>query len=308
MTIQQLRYLLAISETGSLNKAAELLYVAQPSLTSAVKELEKEMGITIFHRSGRGVTLTNDGAEFLLHARQIYSQYELVMEKYGKPEGLKKKFGVSTQHYSFAVKAFVEMVKAFDTSKYEFAIRETKTRDVIDDVSTLKSEIGILYRSDFNRKIITRLLEANDLAFYRLVDCQAYVYLWKGHPLANEKSIRFAQLEPYPCLSFEQGDNSSFYFAEEILSDNEYPRTIKACDRATMLNLMVGLGGYTLCSGIICEELNGTDYVAVPFEADERNPNGVMEIGYLIKKNTLPSRMGSQYIQELKKYLGAPAG
>lgn len=303
MTLQQLRYVLTISETGSLNKAAELLYVAQPSLTSAIKELEKEMGIAIFNRSGRGVTLTADGAEFLLHARQIYSQYESVLEKYGKGGSLKRKFGVSTQHYSFAVKAFVEMVKTFDTSKYEFAIRETKTKDVITDVSTLKSEIGILYLSDFNRTIITKLLAGNDLAFHKLVDCNAYVYIWKGHPLAKEKSIHFSQLDEYPCLSFEQGDNSSFYFAEEILSTNEYPRIIKACDRATMLNLMIGLNGYTLCSGIICEELNGTDFAAVPFEADDLNPNSVMEIGYIVRKNTLLSQMGSLYIEELKKYL-----
>lgn len=304
MTLQQLRYILTISETGSLNKAAELLYVAQPSLTSSIKELEKELGIPIFNRSGKGVTLTNDGAEFVLYARQIYSQYESLLEKYGKSGNLKKKFGVSTQHYSFAVKAFVEMVKTFDTSKYEFAIRETKTKDVIDDVSTLKSEIGILYLSDFNRKIIKKLLTTNNLEFHKLVDCKAYVYLWKNHPLAKEKSIQFSQLDEYPCLSFEQGDNSSFYFAEEILSTNEYPRMIKACDRATMLNLMVGLGGYTLCSGIICEELNGTDFVAVPFEADELNPNSVMEIGYIIRKNTLLSHMGSLYIEEIRRYLG----
>lgn len=303
MTLQQLRYIIMISETGSLNKAAEQLYVAQPSLTSAIKELEKEMGITIFNRSGRGVSLTNDGMEFLLYARQLYSQYESILEKYGTSGNLKRKFGVSTQHYSFAVKAFVEMVKTFDTSIYEFAIRETKTKDVINDVSTLKSEIGILYLSDFNRKIITKLLTGNDLEFHKLIDCKAFVYLWKGHPLAKEKSIRFSQLEEYPCLSFEQGDNSSFYFAEEILSTNEYPRTIKACDRATMLNLMVGLNGYTLCSGIICEELNGSDYVAVSFEAEDLDPIRTMEIGYIIRKNTLLSKMGNLYIEEIKKYL-----
>lgn len=308
MTLQQLYYLITISEAGSLNKAAEILYVAQPSLTSVIKEVEKEIGVAIFNRSGKGVTLTGDGAEFLLYARQVYSQYNVLIERFGKSGSLKRKFGVSTQHYSFAVKAFVEMVKVYDTTKYEFAIRETKTRDVIDDVSTLKSEIGILYLSDFNRKAITKLLTTNNLAFHKLVDCKAYVYLWKDHPLAKEKSIHFFQLDEYPCLSFEQGDNSSFYFAEEILSMNEYPRTIKACDRATMLNLMVGLNGYTLCSGIICEELNGTDFVAVPFEADDMNPNSVMEIGYIIRKNTLLSHMGSLYIDEIKKYLGIYTG
>lgn len=297
MTLTQLNYLITIAETKSLNKAAEQLYVSQPSLTNAIKELEKELGITLFYRSGRGVTLTNDGTEFLLYAKQIYGQYESVLEKYGKGGSYKKKFGVSTQHYSFAVKAFVDMAKEFDMSKYEFALRETKTMEVISDVNTMKSEIGILYLSDFNRKAIEKLLKSYDLEFHHLVDCQAYVYIWKDHPLAKEASISFAQLNGYPCLSFEQGDNSSFYFAEEILSTNEYSQVIKANDRATMLNLMVGLNGYTLCSGIICEELNGNDFVAVPFRDDAQNPNSVMEIGYIVKKNTVRSKMGELYIE-----------
>ena len=303
MTLTQLNYLITIAETKSLNKAAEQLYVSQPSLTNAIKELEKELGITLFYRSGRGVTLTNDGTEFLLYAKQIYGQYESVLEKYGKGGSYKKKFGVSTQHYSFAVKAFVDMAKEFDMSKYEFALRETKTMEVISDVNTMKSEIGILYLSDFNRKAIEKLLKSYDLEFHHLVDCQAYVYIWKDHPLAKEASISFAQLNGYPCLSFEQGDNSSFYFAEEILSTNECSQVIKANDRATMLNLMVGLNGYTLCSGIICEELNGNDFVAVPFRDDAQNPNSVMEIGYIVKKNTVRSKMGELYIEKLKEYL-----
>ena len=303
MTLTQLNYLITIAETKSLNKAAEQLYVSQPSLTNAIKELEKELGITLFYRSGRGVTLTNDGTEFLLYAKQIYGQYESVWEKYGQGGSYKKKVGVSTQHYSFAVKAFVDMAKEFDMSKYEFALRETRTMEVISDVNTMKSEIGILYLSDFNRKAIEKLLKSYDLEFHHLVDCQAYVYIWKDHPLAKEASISFAQLNGYPCLSFEQGDNSSFYFAEEILSTNEYSQVIKANDRATMLNLMVGLNGYTLCSGIICEELNGNDFVAVPFRDDAQNPNSVMEIGYIVKKNTVRSKMGELYIEKLKEYL-----
>lgn len=304
MTLQQLNYVITISETGSFNKASEILYIAQPSLTSSMKELEKELGITIFNRTGRGVTLTNDGVEFVSYARRLYGQYESILEKYGKAGTLKKKFGVSTQHYSFAVKSFVEMVKKFNTVEYEFAIRETKTKEVIEDVSMGKSEIGIIYLSNFNRMALTKLLHTKDLIFHRLTECNAYVYLWKGHPLANCKSIRFEQLNEYPCLSFEQGDNSSFYFAEEILSTNEYARTIKANDRATMLNLMIGLNGYTLCSGIICEELNGTDYAAIPFEYEENDSVDKMMIGYITKKNTLLSRMGELYIEELRLYLG----
>ena len=195
------------------------------------------------------------------------------------------------------------MVKQFNTAEYEFAIRETKTREVIDDVPTFKSEIGIIYLSDFNRQFITRLLKVNGLEFHKLIDCDAYVYIWKGHPLSKCRSIRFEQLADYPCLSFEQGSDGSFYFAEEILSTSEYHRTIKTNDRATMLNLMIGLNGYTLCSGIICEELNGTDYIAVPFEPDSDNPGSKMEIGYIVKKNLVMSRMGELYIEEIKRYL-----
>lgn len=306
MTIQQLNYVITISEKGSLNKAAEVLYVTQPSLTSAVRELEKELGITLFNRGGKGVTLTNDGAEFIQYARQVVTQYDRLLEKYGKGGNLRKKFGISCQHYSFAVKSFVEMVKQFDTDEYEFAIRESKTRDVIEDVTTGKSEVGILYLSDFNRKAIGKFLKSSQLEFHPLIKCEPYVYLWKGHPLAKKKSIRLEELRDYPCLSFEQGPSGAFYFAEEILSTYDYIRTIKATDRATMLNLMVGLNGYTLCSGIICEELNGSDYVAVAFEDEEEEvAAGRMEIGYIVKENMILSQMAEKYIAELKRYLSS---
>ena len=307
MTLSQLSYVIAISETGSFSRAAEKLYITQPSLTSAVKELEKELGIVIFNRSGRGATLTADGLVFLPRAKQVWAQYQALQEAYGRQGHRRQQFAVSTQHYSFAVKAFVDMARAVDVAEYEFAIRETRTRDVIDDVAALRSEIGILYLSDFNRKALTKLMNERGLAFHPLIECSAFVYLWRGHPLAGRRSISFADLEPYPCLSFEQGDNN-YYFDEEILSTNEYPRVIKACDRATMLNLMVGLNGYTLCSGIICEELNGSDYAAVPFEADDDNPNSVMEIGYVLRKNAFLSAIGEKYIAEIRKYLGLPTG
>ena len=303
MTIQQLHYAIVISETGSLSKAAEVLYITQPSLSGSMQELEKELGITIFHRSGRGVTLTNDGAEFITYARQVHQQYETLMEKYSSGGKLKKKFGVSMQHYSFAVKTFVEMVQKFNTAEYEFAVRETTTREVIEDVSTFRSEIGILYLSDFNRKVLMKIFREKGLEFHKLVECDVFVYLWKGHPLAGASRIRREELSEYPCLSFEQGGNGSFYFAEEIFSNSEYPRTVKVDDRATMLNLMKGLGGYTLCSGILCEELNGSDYAAIPFEPEEDDGNGKMEIGYIVKKNQILSSLASLYIEEMKEYL-----
>lgn len=304
MTLQQIRYALAVSEKGSMSRAADELFITQSALSCAIRDLEAETGITIFLRTGKGVSLTPDGTEFLMYAARVYQQYELLQEKYGKNGSVKRKFGVSTQHYSFAVKAFVEMVKRFDTLNFDFAIRETKTLEVISDVGGLKSEIGILYRSDFNGRIIDRMLSENGLDFVPLINCRAYVYLWKEHPLARESSLSLDQLSEYPCLSFEQGDGVASYFAEEILSDREYPRVIRSTDRATQLNLMVGLNGYTLCSGITCEELNGEEYVTVPFREDENNRNSVMEIGYIQKKYTALSDIAKIYVEEVRRYLG----
>lgn len=303
MTLQQLNYVIAIAETGSFRRAAERLYTAQPSLTEAVRELEKELGVILFNRSGKGATLTADGMNFLPYARSVMTQYDSLLDAYGKNGARRQKFAVSTQHYSFAVKAFVEVTRAYDVAEYEFAIRETRTRQVIDDVAASRSEIGILYMSDFNRKALQKMLSDSGLSFHHLIDCRAFVYLWKGHPLAGKASITFEDLAPYPNLSFEQGENSNFYLAEEILSTNEYPRTIKCSDRATMLNMMIGVLGYTLCSGIICEELNGSDYRAVPYQEDEENPNSVMDIGYITRKNSVLSGAGEKYVQELKRYL-----
>lgn len=302
MTLQQILYALTIAECGSMNKASEKLFIVQPTLTSAIQELENEIGLTIFLRTRKGVIPTPEGTEFLDDIRNFYRHYSMVMQKYEGEGDYKRKFGVSTQHYSFAVKAFVEMAKKYDMKEFDFAIRETQTKMVLTDVGSLKSEIGVLFISSRNRKTIEKIMKDEELEFHPLIKCRAYVYLWGGHPLANEKTISIEQLEPYPCLSFEQ-DEEEHYFAEEILSENVYPQTIKVTDRSTMLNLMVGLNGYTLCSGIISSDLNGDGYVVVPFHEDAENPNSIMEIGYVTKKNSMLSKMGEEYIEELNKYL-----
>ncbi len=297
MTLQQLRYAITIADCNSMNKAAQALFISQPSLSAAIRDLENEIGITIYKRTNRGITITPEGEEFLGYARQVAEQYELINQKYVDKNNVKKKFSVSTQHYSFAVKAFVETVKQFGMDEFEFAVHETKTYEVIENVKSFKSELGILYLNDFNRKVITKLLRENNLEFTELFDCKTYVYLWRGNPLAEKSVISMEDLQDYPCLSFDQGMNNSFYFAEEVLSTNVYKKIIKRNDRATMLNLMVGLNGYTLCSGIICEELNGDEYKAVPLDSDE-----IMSIGYISRKNTTISHIGKKYVEELIKF------
>ena len=297
MTLQQIRYAIVIANTKSMNEAAKQLYITQPSLSASLKDLESELGITIFARSSKGVVVTTEGEEFLGYARQVIEQVALLEDKYTGNADIKKKFSISTQHYSFAVKAFVEMVKQFGMNEYEFAIKESKTYDIIQDVKYFKSELGILYLNDFNEKILQKLFKESDVEFHELFKCNAYVYMWKGNPLSSKSNLTLKDLEEYPCLSFEQGDNNSFYFSEEILSTYSYKKYIKASDRATMLNLMVGLNGYTLRSGIICEELNGSDYIAVPLDTDV-----MMRIGYITRKNTVVSSIGSKYIEELIQY------
>ena len=297
MTLTQLRYAITIANANSMNEAARNLFISQPSLSSAIKELEEEVGVELFRRSNRGISVTPEGEEFLGYARQVVEQYELMESKYISKEPAKKKFSVSTQHYTFAVDAFVEMVKQFGMDEYEFAIHETKTYSVIEDVKNFKSEIGILYINDFNNKVLTKLFHEFNLEFHEILQCSIYVYMWKGHPLADRREINLEELREYPCLSFEQGAYNSFYFAEEVLSTYEYKRLIKADDRATLLNLMVGLNGYTLCSGIICEKLNGSDYCAVKLNCD-----GIMTIGYLVRKGVAISPLGKKYLEEISKY------
>ena len=296
MTLQQIKYVIAIADSGSMNEAAKQLFVSQPSLSGSVKELEKELGFDLFIRSNKGIVITRDGEEFLGYARQVAQQYNLLESRYIGKE-VKEHFSVSMQHYSFAVKAFVEMVKKVGLERYEFAVHETKTYEVIENVRDSKSELGILYLNDFNRKAMQKIFAENDLEFTELFQCDVYVYLSNHHPLAGRDKITFEELGDYPCLSFEQGDKNSFYFAEEVFSTLQYKQMIKADDRATMLNLMVGMNGYTLCSGIICEELNGDGYSAIPLETDEK-----MTIGYIKRKGMHISHIGKSYIEILRGY------
>lgn len=297
MTLQQLKYVIAIADNGSINLAAKALFVSQPSLSGAVEKLEEELGITIFLRTNRGITLTPEGSEFLGYARQVASQYQLMEERYIEKKVGKKKFSVSMQHYTFAVNAFVETAKAFGMDEYELAVHETKTYEVIQHVHNFKSELGVLYVNEFNEKVIEKLLRENELEFHELFPCHIYVYLWKNHPLAEKERITMEELEEYPCIAFDQGMNNSFYLSEEVLSTYDYKRIIKVDDRATNLNLMVGLNGYTLCSGIICEELNGSEYRAIPLDSEE-----VMHIGYITRKNAQLSPLAQKYIEEMLKY------
>ncbi|HCS68039.1 MAG TPA: LysR family transcriptional regulator [Oribacterium sp.] len=297
MTLQQLRQVIAVADSGSMNEAAKRLFITQPSLSAAIKELEKEIGLEIFLRSNRGIVTTAEGEEFLGYARQIVEQYQLMEDKYVNVGTRKKKFSVSMQHYTFAVEAFIHLAREYGMDTYEFAVKETKTMEIINDVRNQTSEVGVMYMNDFNSKVIGKILREDSLEFIPLFDCNIYVFMSKGNPLAKKELIHMEELRDYPCLSFDQGERNSFYFSEEVLSTYDYKQIIKCDDRATFLNLMVGLNGYTLCSGIICQELNGDEYTAVRLDTDE-----IMTIGYIKKKKIPLSDIGARYVAELQKY------
>lgn len=297
MTLNQLKYVIEISKQNSINEAAKILFISQPSLTAALKSLEQEVGFDIFIRTNSGITLTVKGEEFLGYAKSVVEQYDILDAKYISKSNVKRTFQVSMQHYTFALNAFISVVKQYGMDEYEFEVHETRTYDVIDNVKSQKSEIGVLYMNDYNRTVLEKILRDAGLKFTPLFDCSIYAYMSKSNPLAKKKQVTMKDLDEYPCLAFSQGEHNSFYFAEEVLSTYEYKRLIRVSDRATILNMMIGLNGYTLCSGIICEDLNGSDYCAVKLNTKEK-----MTIGYISRKHSKISEMGEKYIEELSKY------
>jgi len=294
ITLQQLQYFIEVAAEGSISAAADLLYVAQPTMSAAMRDLETRVGRELLVRSARGVTLTNDGVEFLGYARQVVEQAELLEQRYlGRPPS-RRLLGVSAQHYSFVVDAFVRMVRASDAAEYEFSLRETRTWDIIEDVRTLRSELGILFRNDFNRNVIDKLLRDSGLAFHPLFVADPHIFVSRRNPLASRERATLDDLVDLPRLTFDQGANNSFYFAEEILSTLSSAQEIRVSDRATIFNLMIGLDGYTISTGIISDDLD-PEIVAVPLDVDER-----IEIGWIGRTAIPLTEQAQRYLSELR--------
>lgn len=298
MTLQQLRYIIAIAECGSITSAAKQLLVAQPSVSKAVTDLEAEMSITIFYRNNRGVFVSDEGSKFLSYARQVIEQADLLEQQYTKKEVSRRVFAISAQHYAFVVNAFVSLVKEYDKNKYEFTLRESRTYDIIEDVQKGRSELGVLFLSKFNRQILCRTLDHAGLTFTSLFTAKPHVFISRHNPLAKKDTVTLKDLQPYPRLTYEQGLNNSFYFSEEPHSVEESPKSIVVTDRATLFNLLIGLGGYTISSGILSRDLNGNDIIAVPLKSEE-----IMEIGYIAPHDRPLNTISMRYIEHLKLYI-----
>ena len=298
MKLQQLRYVVKVAECGSITEASRRLFVSQPSITASIRDLENEMGVHIFERTNKGVIVSEEGETFLGYARQVLDQADLLEGKYRGTSEQVPHFSVSCQHYSFAVNAFVDVIREFDAARYDFTLREEQTHEIIEDVAHMKSELGILYLSEHNREVIERMLAANELVFEGLFCATPHVFVCADHPLADHASVTLEDLEDYPFLSYEQGSYNSFYYSEELTSTFERRKNIRVRDRATLFNLAMGLNGYTVCSGVISHELNGPGIISIPLDVDE-----YMEIGIITRKNTTLTRYGQAYIEAIRQHI-----
>lgn len=298
MTIQQLKYAIAIANSGSFRVAASKLYVSQPALSATIRELEEELDIQIFERTNKGIRLTESGNEFIIYAKEAVSQYELIEDRYLDKDKEKIHFSVSMQHYVFAVHAFVNVVKEFEQEKYVYSVRETKTDEVLSDVKNLKSEVGVISYSNSNEKVLRKILREYGLKFEPLMIRDTYVYMWNNHPLAAKKELSLKELEEYPCVSFDQSSEKEFYLSEEALGDYDFGKLIKSTDRATSAELMSALNGYSVGTGNMSDSLAlKNDFVTIKLK--EEDP---LTIGYVVRNNHKLSEMGERYIAELLKY------
>lgn len=298
MTILQLKYVLAIAASSSMREAASKLFVSQPALSATIHELEEELGIRIFDRTNKGISLTEQGREFLVYAKQAVSQYELIEDRYIEKDKDRKHFSVSMQHYVFAVHAFVETVKDFGTDRYVYSVHETKTDEVLTNVRDLHSEIGVLAYTKTNETILKKLFREYGLVFHPLMVKDTYAYVWQDHPLAGKKELSLEELREYPCVSFDQTSDNDFYLSEEALGDYEFDKLIRSNDRATSAEIMAKLNGYSIGTGMMTESVTLNDGV-VTIKLKEEDP---LTIGYIVRKDHNLSDIGTRYVNELDKY------
>ena len=299
MTLQQLKYVIEVADKGSITEAAKSLFIAQPSLSAAIHDLEQETATRIFKRSSRGILITPEGAEFLGHARQVVQQAALLEDKYITRQAVRQRFSVSTQHYSFTSSAFVELVRAQQGEAYEFILREGKTYDTINDVKTLRSEMGVIYLCSFNEAVISKMLREANLVFSELFSARPHIFIGRNNPLAGREFVTLEDLEPLPCITYEQGDQNAFYFSEEILSTLNHDKSIKVTDKGTIINLMYGTDAYTISSGICPSYLRGDDIISIPLEVDE-----VIRIGVITHRDYKPTKLGEMYLDILHRVVG----
>ena len=298
MNINQLKYVLEVAASSSMREAATNLFITQPALSASIRELEEELGILIFNRTNKGISLTPEGREFLVYAKQSVGQYAILEDRYLSSNRDRERFSVSTQHYNFAIRSFTEVIRKFNPGKFLFSIHETKTREVLKHVRDMKSEVGIVSYSGANEAVIRKLLKDYRLDFVPLMTRETYVYLWKDHPLSHRNSLSLADLKDYPCVSFDQSDESNFYLTEEAIADYDFEKMIRSDDRATTMEILAELNGYSIGSGMLA----GNDVILqglVSIKLKEEDP---LMIGYITRSGAELSVYGKEYIADLQRF------
>ena len=296
MTIQQCRYVLAIAKCSSFSEAAKQLFIAQSSLSLGIKSLETELNIRIFDRSGYGVHLTDEGAEFIRYAEQICQNSDLVAERYGKR--IQQKLYIATQHYDFIADLFGAFLNETENEGYRFSIREIETYNVIRDVQTAYSDIGIIAIRDSNLEIMKRFLGGRKLLFTPVFSVTPHVFLRKDHPLADCDRLTVEELKEYPYVSYAQGENNSVYFTEELMDASNVDKHIEISDRATLMNVLMVTDAYTVGTGVMPSALNRGDIISIPLDS-----TALYYIGYILNGERKISEMMQKFIDRFEAVL-----
>ena len=277
MTLQQLKYVSMVEKCGSFSRAAQKLYVSQPSISNLVNALEEELGITIFTRSSTGIAITNEGRELLKLSNRLLRDADYISEYFhSDTEGPKPTFFVSSQHYDFVVGAFEEFVDGLDAERYTLGLNQTQTAAVIEDVRKQYSDLGVIFLSDVNRRHMMKVLEDNNLEFHAVTQAAPHAFLSVTHPLAKRESVTPEELMDYPCIVYEQNADSPGFFSEEMMLPNFYPRkVVYISDLYVSTALMRSCNAYDIGTGVISPRL-AREVACVPIDTDDR-----VDIGWI---------------------------
>jgi len=279
MTIQQLQYVVEVAKSDSINKAAQNLFISQPTLSVAIKELEEEIGTSLFQRSRKGIAITNDGIEFLRLAEEILGKLDYVKKSYlVKSASTISRFQVSCQHYAFVVEAFIQFMDKYKDSRFHFTIKETKTLACIEDVYQRKSILSIIYLNSANENLIRRVLTSKSMEFHEMYTVKPHVFLRKAHPLAGKSIISAEDLAPFPMIAYEQEKGE--YLGEEMIIVENPDKVISTQDRGTTNNIIANTDGYNIGTGYIIPGIISDEITSIPLDVDDE-----MQVGWISLAN-----------------------
>ena len=270
MNIQQLRYVVAIANSGTFREAAEKMYVSQPSLSISVRDLEKELGFKIFRRTSSGTFLTRRGMEFYEKAQDVVKGFDIFQNQYASPEEEKKEFSISSQHYDFLPPLMTEFSIRYPENK-NFRIFESTTVQILDEVAQGHSELGIIYLNRQNTKGIMQRVDKLGLEVVDLIPFHTHIYLRKGHPLAKKKKLVMEDLAQLPTVRFTQEKDEYLYYSENFVDTSSSSQMFNVTDRATLNGILERTDAYATGSGFLdSQSVNGITVIPLEDNLDNK--------------------------------------